>query len=226
MLRRSHPPKILLVPLLQFLDENKTRTLFVSNSGDMYIDRAAVKMGLDVHASDSTVLGRCMATLTSGEKFELRCNDDELDSIFAHWPGHRFKSLIQIQFALKIGEYATRKNDFQKAKYQTCLGEALPFFHKSIQVLEKNKYLDFRVTSFRYCHFSEHLAQVPQESHCLLNLLNQSVTKTMAFRFVERIFADDVLFSKQKIEPDYVNLFQYRSILSSVFSARRSNYSS
>jgi len=122
MYRKSHPPKILLISLLRSLVESGKRTLYIGNSGDFYIDRAAVQMGLDVHASDPTIFGRCMGALLKDEKFELRCKDIEWNSIFDHWSEHRFKPLVQIQFALKAGKYAAaRKNDYQKAKYRTCL---------------------------------------------------------------------------------------------------------
>ncbi len=218
MLRKSHPPKILLVSLLQALEESGKRTLFVGNSGDLHIDRAAVRMGFDVHSSDPTILGRCVAALVSDESFDLRCDDEELSSIFALWPNHRLKPLIQIQFALKIGEYAARKNDYQKAKYQTCLEEALPFFRESVRVLERNNYLDFRLASFRYGHFTKHFAQAPSESHCLSNLLTHSITETIPFRFVERLFSCCHINPMLKGKPNFASLFRSRSI--SIFSTK------
>jgi hypothetical protein len=151
MLQKTHSPKILLVSFLQCLATSGKKSLLLGNSGDLHIARAAVKMGFDVHATDPTVFGRCIAALVSDEKLELQCNDEELNSIFVRWSDHKFKPLIQIQFALKIGEYSARKNDYQKAKYQTCLSEALPFFHKSVGILEKKQLfskVDLRISIF------------------------------------------------------------------------------
>jgi len=151
-----------------------------------------------------------VAALVSEEKFELQCNDEELSAVFARWSDHKLKPLIQIQFALKIGEYSARKNDYQKAKYQTCLSESLPFFHKSIGILERNNYFDFRLESFNQCD------QSLPESHFLFNLLTRSVTKTTAFHFVERQFSEGNTKLKPSNIPNYADMFRSHSM--SVFS--------
>ena len=134
MLQKSHPPKIFLVSFLKSLDASGKNSLFIGNSNDLHIARAAVKMGAEVHCSDPTVFGRCVATLVSEEKFELQCNDEELNFVFTRWADHKFKPLIQSQFALKISKYHTRKNDYQKSKYQECLEESPTFFLNSVSI--------------------------------------------------------------------------------------------
>ena len=78
-----------------------------------------------------------------------------------------------------------------------------------------NKTIDFHITSFQYGDFGNQFEQ-PPESHCLLNLLVRSVTKTAAFRFAERLFSDGNVKWIPENETDYVNLFRSRSM--SIFS--------
>jgi len=216
MLQKSHPPKILLVSLLQSLAAAGKKTLYIGNSGDLHIARAVAKMGMEVHGSDVTVFGRCIATLVSETKFELQCNDEELKLVFARWTEHKFKPLIQIQFALKIGEYSAKKNDYQIAKYQTCLAESLSFFHKSVDILEQNNYFDFRLNSFQYSDFTDQFEQSLPGSHLLLNFLTRSITKTAAFRFAERLFVGGNVKLIPRSKQNYTDLFRSHSI--SIFS--------
>ncbi len=130
--------------------------------------------------------------------------------MFSQWPSHQYKTLVEVLFALKIGEYASRQNDYQKTKFQTYIKEADSFYQRNIASLERSRYLDFKIASFHSCRPSEFFAQAPSDSYCLLNLLPVLLEKSKPFRFVESLFSNGTDDSKTKTKStaqDYTSTF-------------------
>lgn len=210
MLKATHPPQELIVTYLDTLYKSGKRILYVWNSCDFFIDSIAATIGFEVHSCDNSIIGRTIASSLINGVNAPRCSDDELKQVFEKWENHRYKSVVEVLFSLKIGKYANRKNDYQKTKYDIYIKEAGSFYERNMTVLERSGYLNFSIASFHSCQPSAFFAMATDDAHCLLNIMPVSLRKSQPFCFTEKIFAsgfDKINPQRKATIKDYVSAF-------------------
>ena len=188
MFRSTHPAKELLLPFLDSLSESSIQSIYIGNSWDFHVGGVAVQKGVKVHGIDDSIVGQVIASLLFNENISLKCMDSDLALLFSGWKEHRYKPLVEILFALKVAPYVAQKNDYQKTMFWTYCREATSFFASNVTALEKKKFPSFNISTFRFGSIQEHLSQIPEGSHGIVNLLPLSERKTIPFRFIEKIF--------------------------------------
>lgn len=210
MLKTIRPSQSFIYAHLDALYKAGKRVLYVGNSCDFYVDRIAASMKFAVHSCDETVIGRAIASCLIDGVNPRPCIDADLKAVFEKWENNRYKPVVEVLFALKIGEYAAQKNDYQKTKYEMYIREADSFYERNIASMERSGYLNFSISSFHSDVSSEFFACANDDAHCLVNLLPVSQRKSQSFCFAERVFASGLEKINSKRKPtikNYVSAF-------------------
>ncbi len=157
------PPEIRL--LLQDVLTNRVtgsskkeeEAIFVGCSGNFSTDKILAGMGFKVHSNDVSLYSKLIADIILKKDTEVKVANSDLANVFSSWPESRYKKLVQVMFAMKIAEFAPRKNDYQREFYENCLVGASGYYANTLDKIERNRQFDFQLETFFYGDFIEHL---------------------------------------------------------------------
>lgn len=151
------PPEIRLL-LQDILKDRKSEEIFVGCSGNFSTDKILSKMGFNkVHSNDVSLYSKLIADIILKSETEIKVTNSDLANIFSLWPESEYKKLVQVMFAIKLSEFAPRKNDYQREFYDNCLKGASGYYSNTLEKIERNKQFDFEIESFFYGDFIDHL---------------------------------------------------------------------
>lgn len=153
------PPEIRL--LLQDILKDRCGTnneeIFVGCSGNFSTDKILAGMGFRVHSNDVSLYSKLIADIVLKKDTEVKVTNSDLANVFSQWPESRYKKLVQVMFAIKLSEFAPRKNDYQREFFDNCLIGAPGYYTNTLDKIERNKQLEFEIDGFFYGDFIEHL---------------------------------------------------------------------
>jgi len=183
--------------LLQFVP--KSEHLYVGCSGNFTIDRILSNQGYSIHSNDVSLYSKTISEIVLGKKSEFICIDPIYKSVFSKWKDSKFKSIIQIMFVLKTSAFRPCKNDYQKSMWESYLQKSDEFYEKSLNKFEKNEVFDFKIDSFHYGDFRDHISEA---------------------RGTSLIFAPTYKGGYEKIYQTIEEVFEYERAVYSIFDSK------
>lgn len=158
------PARMICENILDKVDKSKKTDVFVGCSGNFTFDRIASAKGFRVHSNDVSLYSRVVAGIVTGDRFPFVCTNPELNAIFAGWGDDAQSDLVRLMFASKYGQFASRKNDFEKTMLENYISGAQTFYDGTRAKFERNKVFDFRIEEFFYGDFKKHIARSDENS--------------------------------------------------------------
>lgn len=134
----------------------RSEPVSVCCSGNFTIDKICDQMGFKVQSNDVSLYSRTIADIISDRVPDMKCVNPIYQEVFSKWEQHRFKPLVEIMFVMKIAGFEKQKNDFQKTSFENYIHLADLFYRNTLDKLERNKSLEFKIDSFFYGDFRDH----------------------------------------------------------------------
>lgn len=151
------PPEIRTL-LQDLMNGTKGKDVYIGCSGNFTVDKIMAKMGYDVHSNDVCLYSKLVADLIMGKETDVKCINPELIPIFETWEDSKYNNLIKVMYAIRLADYAPRKNDFQKTFFDSWVEQSAVYQRKTIDKFEKGAF-DFSIKSFHFCDFIEFLKE-------------------------------------------------------------------
>ncbi|MEI6752372.1 MAG: hypothetical protein WCK78_04320 [Paludibacter sp.] len=151
------PPEIRTL-LQDLMQGTKGRDVFIGCSGNFTVDKVMSKMGYDVHSNDVSLYSKLISDILLETNTELKIVNPELINAFDSWEEHKYKKLIQVMYAIRLAEFAPRKNEYQQSFFDSWIEQSAVYYHNTIEKLEKGAF-DFSIKSFHFYDFVEFLKQ-------------------------------------------------------------------
>ena len=158
------PSRTICENILNRVDKKKKTDVYVGCSGNFTFDRIASSMGFRVHSNDVSLYSRVIAGIITGDRFYFACKNNELNAIFSQWGDDAKSDLVKIMFAAKYGQFAARKNDFQKTMLDNYIACSVAFYEGTLAKFERNNVFDFQIADFFYGDFKEHVGRAGDNS--------------------------------------------------------------
>lgn len=158
------PSRMICENILDKVDRRKKPDIYVGCSGNFTFDRIAVAKGFRVHSNDVALYSRVIAGIVTDDRFPFTCVNPELVPIFARWEDSPQSDLVKIMFAAKYGQFAARKNDFQRTMLDNYIAGADRFYEGTLSKFKKNSVFEFEITEFFYGDFKKHIARADENS--------------------------------------------------------------
>ena len=174
--------------VLSALSPTEHPNIYVGCSGNFTFDRMASASGFQVHSNDVSLYSRLVAAIIQQETFLVSCINDDLMELFLSWDETPYTPLIQVMFAMKIGQFAAKKNDYQCMIWNNYQTEHRQFFDNTLKHFEDKKPFDFKVASFYFGDFKEHLSHAPDDSTILLYAPTYKAGYEKLYKYVEESF--------------------------------------
>lgn len=174
--------------VLSTLSPTENPDIYVGCSGNFTFDRMAAVSGFKVHSNDVSLYSRIVAAIVQGNEFPLTCINEELVDVFETWPDTVYTPLIQVMYAMKIGQFAARKQDYQRMMWSNYKTEHRQFFDKTFGNFESKKPFDFDIASFYFGDFKVHLANAPDDATMFLYAPTYKAGYEKLYKYVEESF--------------------------------------
>ena len=174
--------------VLSVLSPKDNPDIFVGCSGNFTFDKMASQYGFQVHSNDVSLYSRLVAAIIQKGYVPVTCINDDLLEMFLAWDETPYTTLIQVMFAMKIGQFVAKKNDYQCMMWDNYKAEHRQFFDNTLANFEKRKPFDFKVASFFFGDFKEHLAQATEESTIFLYAPTYKAGYEKLYKYVEESF--------------------------------------
>jgi hypothetical protein len=174
--------------VLSALSPKDNPDIYVGCSGNFTFDKMASQHGFQVHSNDVSLYSRLVAAIIQNEHFPVACINDDLMKLFLLWDETRYTTLIQVMFAMRIGQFAAKKNDYQCVMWENYKIEHRQFFDNTLKNFEERKLFDFNIASFFFGDFKEHLAQATGESTIFLYAPTYKAGYEKLYKYVEESF--------------------------------------
>lgn len=149
------PPEVRL--LLQELLKNEKAEIFVGCSGNFSSDKILSGMGLKVHSNDVCLYSKLISDILLHRDTDLKITNEELAGVFSGWEDSTYKKLIQVMFAIKVSQFHSRKNDYQRMMFASYVDQAKEYYTRTIEKFERSNSFEFQIQDFYYGDFVEHL---------------------------------------------------------------------
>jgi len=162
--------------------------IFVGCSGNFTFDKMASQHGFQVHSNDVSLYSRLVAAIIQNEHFPVACVNDDLLELFSSWDETPYTTLIQVMFAMQIGQFAAKKNEYQCMMWDNYRAEHRQFFDKTLKSFESRKPFDFKIASFFFGDFKEHLAKATGDSTIFLYAPTYKAGYEKLYKYVEESF--------------------------------------
>lgn len=181
------PPEVKIL-LQDILTGRKGEDIFVGCSGNFSSDKILASMGFNVHSNDVSLYSKLIADIVLGTDTKVDVLNEDLATVFAQWEESKYRKLVQVMFAIKLSDFAQKKNLYQIEFYENYLANADKYYESTIQKIEKNQQFDFKINDFFYGDFIEHLKNKPKNSIGVSYPPTYKGGYEKMFRFIEESF--------------------------------------
>ncbi|MCL2005879.1 MAG: hypothetical protein FWG73_06905 [Planctomycetaceae bacterium] len=171
----------------QILSAIPPSNIYVGCSGNFTFDQMASRLGHSVYSNDVSLYSRLIAAALMKEDFPIQCVNDELAAVFQGWQNTPYTSLIQVIFSIKIGEFSAKKNDYQCMMWDNYIMQNQQYFEELLEWFMRNP-LNFKIASFHFGDFKEHLQNAPEDATLLLYAPTYKAGYEKLYKFVEQSF--------------------------------------
>ena len=174
--------------VLRELFKNYKGNVFVACSGNFTSDKLFSLMGLNVYSNDVSLYSKLVSDILLKRNTEIEILNDDLKTVFGIWKESDYKKIIQVMFAMRIGKFASKKNDYQKEFYDNFLEKSESYYENTLNYFEKNKPFGFNIKDFYFGDFIEHLSEKKGKGVgvCFAPTYKRGYEKM--FKFVEECF--------------------------------------
>ena len=150
-------PKLARFYIQKCLKEYQGKEVFVCCSGNFTIDKIAHNLGLTVHSNDIALYSKAIADIVMDKPREFECIEPTFSAIFERWAEHKYKPLVEVMFVIEVSKFEKQKNDYERLLYSNHIEKSGEFYARTIAKLEKNNSMQFKIDSFYFGDFREHL---------------------------------------------------------------------
>jgi hypothetical protein len=180
--------RIAVERVLDSIDRVGCPNIFVGCSGNFTFDRIAVSRGFNVYSNDVSLYSRLIAAIVQNVPFPVICTNDELLPLFELWESTPYTLLIQVMFAMRYGQFAARKNEYQAVMCENYRKESRQFFDNTIKQFQKRQCFDFKISDFFFGDFKTHLMNAPENSTIFLYAPTYKGGYEKLYKYVEQSF--------------------------------------
>lgn len=140
----DQPSRIICENILATVDKAQKPHVYVGCSGNFTFDRIAHSRGFQVHSNDVALYSRIIAGIVQKDRFPFTCVNPELIPIFAEWDNNIiYTDIIMIMYAAKYGQFAERKNDYQRTMLDNYISGAKAFYEGALAFLINGEIFGF-----------------------------------------------------------------------------------
>lgn len=210
------PSRMICERILDSLD--KGRRIFVGCSGNFTFDRVAAAKGFRVFSNDVSLYSRVIAGIVMGDRFPFACRNEELSRVFGEngWGDDAQSDLVKIMFASRFGQFADRKNDFQRTMLENYVTGARRFYEGTMERFSRLDLFGFHIEDFYYGDFKRHLERATDKDVVFLYAPTYKGGYEKLYKFIDESFeyekAEYDMFDSKEAGPYYAGLLEEKEV--------------